>query len=242
MDGIKPNAQSEASKKAQVTEMFDNISGNYDRLNALITFGMDRSWRRNVLKEIQNKKPETILDIATGTGDMLMLYAKTSASKIVGADISEGMLSVAQEKINKRSLEERVALSLCDAENLPFEKDSFDAVSITYGIRNFEDLKLGMSEVLRVLKEGGNCVILETSVPTKFPFKQGYHMYTKWIMPIWGKLLSKDKKAYSYLSNSALEFPYGEALKKILVEVGFSDVKIIPQAQGISTIYVAQKN
>ncbi len=241
MTKIKPYSTSEESKKSQVTTMFNNIAGNYDRMNKLITFGMDIKWRKNVCRLIDQQNPKNILDIATGTGDMLLLYSKTSVHKIVGADISEGMLAVANEKIKKRNLQNKISLELCDAEHLNFKDDSFDAVSVTYGIRNFEDLEKGLSEILRVLNDNGICVILETSVPEKFPFKQGYHFYTKRIMPIWGKLFSKDKKAYSYLSDSALDFPYGRALQIILERVGFQNVEIIPQAQGISTIYVAQK-
>jgi len=241
MTKIKPYKSSGESKKKQVKTMFDNIAGNYDRMNKLITFGMDIKWRKNVYKLVNKNHPTSILDIATGTGDMLLLYAKTDASKIVGADISDGMLSVANQKIKKHSLENRISLELCDAEHLSFEDTTFDAVSVTYGIRNFEDLEKGLKEILRVLNDNGTCVILETSVPDRFPFKQGYHFYTKRIMPIWGKLFSKDKKAYSYLSDSALDFPYGKKLQVILERVGFKEVEIMPQAQGISTIYTARK-
>lgn len=241
MTKVKPYSESTESKKDQVKAMFDTIAGNYDRMNKLITFGMDIKWRKNVYHFIKNENPQRILDIATGTGDMLLLYSKTSADQIVGADISDGMLSVAKEKIVKKKLEDRISLSLCDAEHLPFDDKSFNAISVTYGIRNFEDLEKGLSEILRVLSDDGVCVILETSVPEKFPFKQGYHFYTKRIMPLWGKLFSKDKKAYSYLSDSALDFPYGEKMQKILEGVGFSKVDLEMQAQGISTIYLARK-
>ena len=241
MKEIKPYTSKAGSKKAQVTTMFDNIAGNYDKLNMLITFGMDRKWRRNVLNMVKNHKPKNILDIATGTGDMLMLYPKTSAEEIVGVDISDGMLEVAREKISSASLGHKISVSLADAENLTFSDHTFDVVSITYGIRNFEDLNKGLSEILRVLNKGGQCVILETSVPSNFLWRQGYLIYTKWIMPIWGKLFSKDKKAYAYLSDSAINFPYGDALLKILSEVGFTQTKAIPQAGGISTIYQAYK-
>ena len=241
MENIKPYSQESSAKKVQVTQMFDKIAGNYDNMNKLITFGMDRKWRDNVLNIVKDHNPKNILDIATGTGDMLMLYARSSAEEIVGMDISDGMLSVAREKIKKHHKDRNISVVLGDAENLSFGDKSFDSVSITYGIRNFEDLKRGLGEILRVLNAGGQCVILETSVPDGFIMRQGYLFYTKWIMPIWGKLFSKDKKAYSYLSDSAINFPYGEALKKILFDVGFESVKIIPQAGGISTIYEAYK-
>jgi demethylmenaquinone methyltransferase/2-methoxy-6-polyprenyl-1,4-benzoquinol methylase len=238
---VKPYKDSLDGKKKQVSQMFDNISGNYDALNRVITFGMDISWRKNVFNIAKSTKPESILDIATGTGDMAIMFAKTDASKIVGLDISAGMLEVAKTKVRKANLENTVALELGDAEHLPFEDNSFDVVSVTYGIRNFEDLELGLSEILRVLSPNGTLVILETSVPEKFPMKQGYVIYTKYMLPLIGRLFSKDKKAYAYLSESAMVFPYGERLKVILEKIGFQNVKIDPQAQGISTIYSGTK-
>jgi len=238
---VKPYKDSLDGKKKQVSQMFDNISGNYDALNRVITFGMDISWRKNVFAIAEATQPDSILDIATGTGDMAIMFAKTDAAKIVGLDISAGMLDVAKAKVRKAKLEDTVALELGDAENLPFEDNSFDVVSVTYGIRNFEDLERGLSEILRVLNPSGTLVILETSVPDKFPMKQGYIMYTKYMLPLIGRLFSKDKKAYAYLSESAMVFPYGEKLKMILEKIGFRNVVIAPQAQGISTIYSGTK-
>ncbi len=230
------------SKKIQMRDMFNTIAGNYDQLNKLITFGMDKKWRNNVLDIVKKHQPKNILDIATGTGDMVIRYAnEIKAQRIVGVDISEGMLKVAEEKIESLPNGNLIELKVSEAEALPYEDAAFDVVSITYGIRNFEDLMQGLKETRRVLNKNGICVILETSVPTKFPFKQGYHLYTKRVMPIWGKILSKDKTAYNYLSSSALEFPYGEKMKAILVQAGFKSVQILPQANGISTIYVAHK-
>jgi demethylmenaquinone methyltransferase/2-methoxy-6-polyprenyl-1,4-benzoquinol methylase len=238
---IKPYEGSNEGKKQQVSQMFDNVSSNYDQLNRVITFGMDLKWRKNVFKIVEAKQPENILDIATGTADMPILFAQGKAKEIVGIDISKGMLDVGREKVEKAGLNGRIHLELGDAENLRFADNSFDVVTVSYGIRNFEDLKLGLSEILRVLRPGGVFVILETSVPSGFPMKQGYMVYTRGIMPIIGKLFSKDKKAYSYLSKSAVHFPYGEKLKAILEEVGFRQVSVLPQAQGVSTIYRSEK-
>lgn len=235
---IKPYETTEG-KKQQVSKMFDNVAGNYDQLNRVITFGMDVRWRKNVLKLISQQNPNDILDIATGTADMPILYAQGSAQRIVGQDISPGMLEVGKQKVTKRGLQDRIELTLGDAENLPFPDASFDAVTVSYGIRNFENLEKGLSEIRRVLRPNGIFVILETSVPQHFPFRQGYMVYTKWVMPLIGKTFSKDKKAYSYLSASAINFPYGKELQKILEKVGFTNVKVMPQAQGVSTIYRA---
>ena len=242
MTEIKPYKNSTTGKKAQVKEMFDNISGSYDKINRLITFGMDIKWRNNVLNIVASENPVNILDIATGTGDMAILFSKTTAKKIVAIDISEEMLSVAKEKISNLNLKELIDIKQGDAENLIFDDNSFDVVTVSYGIRNFANLKKGLSEIRRVLKPSGVLVILETSVPLHFPFKQGYLIYTTKIMPFWGKILSKDQRAYSYLSDSALNFPYGEKLKDILDETGYGDIKIIPQSKGFSTIYTANKS
>ncbi|MBP8066349.1 MAG: bifunctional demethylmenaquinone methyltransferase/2-methoxy-6-polyprenyl-1,4-benzoquinol methylase UbiE [Flavobacterium sp.] len=238
---MTPYKGSNLGKKEQVTQMFDTISGNYDDLNRVISFGIDVKWRKNVLKLVAEKKPTTILDIATGTGDLAILMAATNAEKIIGLDISAGMLEVGKKKITEKKLDNKIEMVLGDSENIPFENDYFDAITVAFGVRNFENLEVGLSEILRVLKPGGRFVILETSVPTQFPFKQGYHLYTKNILPLIGKLFSKDKVAYSYLSESASHFPYGEALNNILRKVGFIDVKHLPQTFGVATIYSASK-
>ncbi|MEW5676923.1 bifunctional demethylmenaquinone methyltransferase/2-methoxy-6-polyprenyl-1,4-benzoquinol methylase UbiE [Flavobacterium enshiense] len=240
-DNITPYKDSQLGKKEQVTQMFDTISGNYDDLNRVISFGIDVKWRKKVLQLVAEKKPETILDIATGTGDLAILMANTNASKIIGLDISAGMLEIGKKKIADRNLNNRIEMVLGDSEKIPFEDNYFDAITVGFGIRNFENLELGLSEILRVLKPNGRFVILETSVPTKFPFKQGYYIHTKFILPLIGKLFSKDKTAYSYLSESASHFPFGEALNNILRKVGFIDVKHMPQTFGVATIYSASK-
>jgi len=239
-DHITPYAESTSTKKEQVSEMFDNVAGGYDALNRVITFGMDVKWRKRIVDIVAGRKPATILDIATGTGDMAILFAGSSDAQITGLDISKGMLEVAHKKVANQNLSNQISLQVGDAENLPFEDSSYDVVSVTYGIRNFENLQKGLSEIKRVLTDNGMLVILETSVPDRFPMRQGYLFYTGYVLPLIGRIFSKDKRAYSYLSESAMAFPYGERLKVILQEVGFGNVEIKPQMGGISTIYVAR--
>lgn len=238
---VTPYKDSGLGKKEQVAQMFDTISGNYDGLNRVISFGVDVKWRKKVLNLVAAKNPSTILDIATGTGDLAILMAQTNAKEITGLDISAGMLDVGRKKIAERKLDSRIRMVLGDSENMPFEDNHFDAITVAFGVRNFETLEKGLSEILRVLKPNGIFVILETSVPTKFPYKQGYAFYTKFILPLIGRLFSKDKSAYAYLSESASVFPHGEDLNNILRKVGFIEVKNMPQTFGVATIYTASK-
>lgn len=241
MSKVKPYKNSDRTKKEQVTKMFDNISNEYDSLNRVISFGIDVKWRNKVVSLVNNSSPETILDVATGTGDLAINLVKTNAKKIIGLDISDGMLEVGRKKISKKELGSTIEMVLGDSENLLFEANSFDAITVAFGVRNFENLDKGLSEIFRVLKPNGIFVILETSVPTKTPFKQGYKFYTKYILPVIGKLFSKDRSAYSYLSESASLFPYGDVLNNILRQIGFIDVKDHPQTFGVATIYTASK-
>jgi len=240
-NNINPYKDSELGKKEQVAQMFNNISDNYDGLNRVISLGLDVGWRKNVLALVADTKPQTILDIATGTGDLAILLSATTATKIIGLDISEGMLSVGRQKITAKNLDNKIELVLGDSENIPYPDNHFDAITVSYGIRNFENLEKGLAEILRVLKPNGIFVILETSVPSKFPFKQGYNIYTNNILPLIGKAFSKDKVAYSYLSESAQNFPHGQALIKILKHVGFKNALAKPQTFGVATIYSSSK-
>ncbi len=238
---ITPYKDSSLGKKEQVTQMFDTISGNYDDLNRVISLGIDVKWRKKVVALVAEKNPENILDIATGTGDLAILMTSTSAKKIVGLDLSVGMLEVGKKKIATQNLSDKIEMVVGDSENIPFPDNYFDAITVSFGIRNFETLEKGLAEIYRVLKPGGVFVILETSVPTKFPFKQGYSFYTKMILPLIGKIFSKDKNAYGYLSTSAANFPFGEKLNNILRKVSFIDCVALPQTFGVATIYTATK-
>lgn len=238
---VTPYKDSNLGKKEQVEQMFDNIAGNYDSLNRVISFGIDVKWRKKVLKIVSDSKPKIILDIATGTGDLAILMTETNAEKIIGLDISDGMLEVGRIKIKQKNLNSRIEMVLADSENMPYADNYFDAITVAFGVRNFENLERGLAEILRVLKPNGVFVILETSVPEKFPFKQGYRFYSSTMLPLIGKLFSKDDSAYQYLSDSASVFPFGEALNNILRKVGFIEVKSSPQTFGVATIYTATK-
>ena len=238
---INPYKQSTLGKKQQIAKMFDTISNEYDNLNRVISFGIDIKWREKVVNIISKKKPNNVLDIATGTGDLAINLTQTNASEIIGLDISKGMLEVAHEKILKKQLDKTIKMVIGDSENLPFDDNSFDAITVAFGVRNFENLDLGLAEIYRVLKPNGIFVVLETSVPVKFPFKQGYYVYTKAILPLIGRLFSKDKSAYSYLSESASKFPYGKAFNNILKNIGFINTEALPQTFGVATIYKATK-
>ena len=238
---VKPYKDSDAGKKEQVTTMFNAISKNYDGLNRVISLGIDVSWRKKVVKLVGEKNPKNILDIATGTGDLAIMMNKLNPERIVGLDISEGMLEVGKQKVAKENLNETIEMVVGDSENMPFKDNSFDAITVSFGVRNFANLDKGLKEIRRVLKPEGIFVILETSNPTKFPFKQGYKFYTSFILPIIGKIFSKDKVAYSYLSESANSFPFGKEFDNILKKNGFVNTSFKPVTFGASTIYVASK-
>ena len=238
---IKPYQDSETGKKEQVAQMFDTISENYDGLNKIISLGTDATWKKKILQMVKLQQPTSILDIATGTGDLAILFAETTATEIIGLDISQGMLDMGKKKISDKNLDSKIQMVLGDGEKIPYADNYFDVITVAYGVRNFENLEKGLSEILRVLKPNGTFIILETAVPIKFPFKQGYYVYTNFIMPTIGKLFSKDKSAYKYLSTSAQNFPFGEALNNILRKIGFIEVKHDPQTMGVATIYKASK-
>ena len=235
---VKPYDSSDLSKKKQVEKMFDNISAKYDFLNHFLSFGIDHIWRRKTINLIAEKNPAFILDVATGTGDLAFAAEKKiKVKKIIGLDISNGMLEVGREKIKKKSLQNKLEFIQGDSENLPFENDFFDAVMVSFGVSNFENLTKGLNEIKRVLKPSGGIYILEFSKPKKFPIKQLFSFYSKFILPYLGSLISKDKSAYHYLPASVNAFPEGEDFIKKLQKVGFSSSSFKPLSGGISTLY-----
>lgn len=238
---VTPYNHSRLRKKEQVKQMFDTISGSYDGLNRIISLGIDKKWRKKVVAIIKSKRPETILDVATGTGDLAIALAKTTAKKVTGIDIAPKMLDIGQQKIARKQLGEKIELVLADSEHLPFTTHTFDAVTVAFGVRNFENLEKGLTEIYRVLKPKGTFVILETSVPQKTPYRQGYRFYCNSILPFIGRIFSGDRSAYTYLSKSAALFPHGEAFNNILRKIGFIEVTHKPQTFGVATIYVASK-
>ena len=238
---VVPYQNQKSSKKIQVRQMFDGISPQYDLLNRIISGGIDIKWRKNVVDFLVKKKPQKILDVATGTGDLAVALIKTQASEIIGIDISKGMLDIGKEKVKKNQCDKKIKMEIGDSENIDYPENYFDAVTVAFGVRNFDNLDKGLGEILRVLRPGGNLVILETSVPQKFLVKQFYHFYTHSIIPVIGWFFSKDKSAYQYLSDSANAFPFGEAFNNILKKIGFIEVEDIPQKLGVASIYRAKK-
>jgi len=237
---VKPY-NSEKSKKEEVAEMFNNISGKYDFLNHFLSLGIDKLWRKRAVKEMKAIQPKKILDIATGTGDFALASLKLHPEKVVGIDISSGMLEVGKDKMRKKKVDNIISMQLGDSENLPFDDNYFDALTVGFGVRNFENLEKGLSEMLRVIRPGGKAIILEFSKPKKFPIKQGFGVISKYIIPFFGKLISKDDKAYSYLPESVAAFPEGREFELILEKLQYKNVKSILVSSGIATIYVGTK-
>ena len=238
---VKPYNDSSLSKKEQVAKMFDNIAGNYDFLNHFLSMGVDIYWRKRLVKRLKKQAPKHTLDVATGTGDLAIEMLKSNPEKVIGIDISNGMLEIGRKKMKAKGLEDIITLQQADSENLPFDDSSFDAVSVSFGARNFENLEKGLSEMCRVLSPGGKLYILEFSQPTIFPFKQIYQFYFKYILPLVGKMVSKDNAAYTYLPESVSAFPYGKKLNQIIENCGYSNAKSYPLTMGIATIYIAEK-
>ena len=238
---VTPYKNSDLSKKEQVEQMFDRVSHNYDFLNRILTFGIDLSWRKKIVNIIAKENPKKILDIATGTGDFAIMMAKLNTEKIIGLDLSQGMLDIGIRKIQQKGLSEKIEMVQGDSENLPFDDNSFDAITVGFGVRNFENLDKGLSEINRVLKPSGILAILETSQPERFPMKQLYKIYSKYVVPTIGKLFSKDKKAYSYLPESAAYFPFGEDFNNILLKNGFNIATNKPLTFGVASMYIAKK-
>ncbi|WP_437918212.1 bifunctional demethylmenaquinone methyltransferase/2-methoxy-6-polyprenyl-1,4-benzoquinol methylase UbiE [Sphingobacterium sp. LRF_L2] len=239
---IKPYKTKAGGKKEQVADMFNNISKTYDVLNRLMTMGIDTIWRKKAIRLLLSIKPQLLLDVATGTGDFALESLRIlNPKKIIGVDISSGMLDVAKQKIAKKGLQDRFEVQLGDSEKLQFADETFDAVTVAFGVRNFENLPQGLADIHRVLKPGGKAIILELSNPTAFPIKQLYHFYFHKLTPALGKVISKDSNAYSYLPESVANFPDGERFAKITSSVGFSETKVRPQTFGFCTIYECTK-
>jgi demethylmenaquinone methyltransferase/2-methoxy-6-polyprenyl-1,4-benzoquinol methylase len=238
---VKPYGNEGTSKKEEVREMFNNISKRYDFLNHFLSLGIDKIWRRKAINLLKEVKPKRILDIATGTGDFAIAALKLNPDAIVGLDLSEGMLNVGIEKMKKRGFSDRISMVLGDSENLPFETGEFDALTVGFGVRNFEDLEKGLSEMLRVVRADGKLVILEFSKPKKFPVKQSFSFYSKYIIPVLGKKISKDESAYAYLPESVAAFPEGEKFEAVMKKVGYRNVQSKLVSGGIATIYHGYK-
>ncbi len=238
---VQPYKNSEEGKKSQVEAMFDNIAGRYDFLNHFLSLGIDKSWRRKAIGLLKSSKPQTILDVATGTGDFAIAAMKLNPEKVVGIDLSEKMLDIGREKIRKRGLQEKIELLRGDSEYLDFKEASFNAAIAAFGVRNFENLPGGLEEMFRVLKPDGQVVILEFSQPGSRFIRALYYLYFFRILPAFGRLVSKDRFAYSYLPESVGSFPSGEGFLSILEKTGFSSLKCHTLSMGIACIYTGMK-
>jgi len=238
---IVPYKDQGGDKKSQVAHMFNNIAGKYDFLNHFLSAGIDIIWRKKAVSLLAPYKPKQVLDIATGTADFALETLRLNPDKITGVDISEGMMAVGREKIAKRGLSDKIQLQYGDSEDLPFADNTFDAITVAFGVRNFENLSKGLAEMNRVLKPGGIAVVLEFSKPRSFPMKQLYQFYFKNILPLVGKFVSKDNAAYTYLPESVQAFPDGQDFISIFEKVGFKKTKWHSLTFGISSIYTGIK-
>ncbi|MEP7168550.1 MAG: bifunctional demethylmenaquinone methyltransferase/2-methoxy-6-polyprenyl-1,4-benzoquinol methylase UbiE [Bacteroidota bacterium] len=241
MSIVSPYKQTDVSKKDQVKAMFDSIAPRYDFLNHFLSLGIDKRWRKKAIRLLQNEQPKTILDIATGTCDFAIEALKLQPDSIIGIDISDEMLNIGRKKIKQINAENKIKLLSGDSEKINFNADSFDAITAGFGVRNFENLSKGLSEIYRVLKKNGTIVVLEFSTPEKFPVRQLYHFYFRNILPVIGKIISKDNRAYHYLPESVKAFPSGKDFIKLLNETGFVHTKCIPLTFGIVSIYTGKK-
>ncbi len=238
---VVPYKKQHSGKKEQVATMFNNISGRYDFLNHFLSLGIDIRWRKKAIRELRELQPKLILDVATGTGDFAIQSLDVKPDKVIGIDISEGMLAVGRKKMIARHVEQKIELLSGDSENLPFEENKFDAVIVAFGVRNFENLEKGLTEIFRVVKPGGKVVILEFSKPSRFPFKQLYYFYFNFVLPKIGRLVSKDQAAYTYLPESVQAFPDGNDFLKILTGIGYKNTACNPLTFGISSLYTGIK-
>lgn len=237
---VKPY-NSAASKKGEVKQMFNAIAPRYDLLNHLLSLGIDKRWRTRAISTLKHLTNPYLLDVATGTADLAIKAHRMLGCKVVGSDLSAGMLEEARRKVQQAGLQEHISLAEADSESLPFANDTFDAVTVAFGVRNYENLDAGLAEMARVMKPGGQMVILEFSKPTRFPFKQLYMFYFRHILPVMGGWVSRDKKAYEYLPQSVLAFPDGADFEAHLVQAGVKPKQRISLTCGIATIYVGIK-
>ncbi len=238
---IKPYNSTDEKGKV-VEEMFDNIAPTYDTLNHRLSWNIDKSWRKKAIKKLSPFKPKTILDIATGTGDFAILSAKMLLpDTLIGADISEGMMEIGRQKVKNEGLEGIISFQKEDCLNLTFPSDTFEAVTAAFGIRNFQDLERGLVEMYRVLKKGGHLCIIELTTPISFPMKQLFKVYSKVVLPFYGRLISKNGSAYDYLNKTIAAFPQGETMMKILQKAGFAKTSFKRLTFGICTMYIAEK-
>ena len=237
---IKPYGEGEKAK--QVEEMFDNIAPSYDKLNHRLSWNIDKGWRRKAIRQLAPFKPQTLLDIATGTGDFAILAAEMlHPQKLVGADISEGMMEIGRKKVREKGLQDIISFDKEDCLHLSYQDETFDAVTAAFGIRNFADLDSGLREMQRVLRKGGHLSIVELTSPVSFPMKQLFHVYSHTVLPVYGRLISKDTSAYSYLTKTIEAFPQGEQMVEILHKAGFSEASFKRLTFGICTMYYARK-
>ena len=237
---IKPYGEGEKAK--QVEEMFDNIAPSYDKLNHRLSWNIDKGWRRKAIRQLASFKPQTLLDIATGTGDFAILAAEMlHPQKLVGADISEGMMEIGRKKVREKGLQDIISFDKEDCLHLSYQDETFDAVTAAFGIRNFADLDSGLREMQRVLRKGGHLSIVELTSPVSFPMKQLFHVYSHTVLPVYGRLISKDTSAYSYLTKTIEAFPQGEQMVEILHKAGFSEASFKRLTFGICTMYFARK-
>jgi len=232
----------EGNKAQQVEAMFDNIAPTYDKLNHRLSWDIDRGWRKKAIRQLAPYRPQSILDIATGTGDFAILAAQMLCpQKLIGTDISEGMMAVGKKKVEALQLQEIISFAKEDCLNLSYASDTFDAVTAAFGIRNFADLDRGLQEMCRVLKPGGHLSIVELTTPVGFPMKQLFHIYSHTVLPIYGRMISKDQSAYTYLTKTIEAFPQGERMMAILRQAGFSEASFHRLTFGICTMYFATK-
>ena len=238
---VKPYKDAQSSKRQQVEEMFDSIAPNYDFLNRVLSMGIDQGWRKKAINSLKEVNPKQILDVATGTADLAIAALKLNPDHITGIDISNQMLNVGRDKIKAKNISDKITLTQADSANLPFEDNKFDAITVAFGVRNFEFLQQGINQMYRVTRNGGKLAVLEFSNPKSFPFKQIYNFYFKYILPGWGGLISKSKTAYTYLPESVQHFPEGEQFAAYLKNAGYTQIKIQPLTFGICTLYTAVK-